>query len=336
MRRMKKVGCGCCCFLVILIAALQIWPLCKSRDYEFEFRIFDRAPDLNQYPVICVRDYEWPIHKMPYGYSLYYDAMRENGIGAFILTDELLGEAGIFFEGARRISIRTPWEGGAGYFGRLPAMEFSSHSNVVVAIQNSVACSNAFQSIEMNSLLKFLCGGPRLGSVKSYSMEVVDYIGELAGVGRVKWALNGRGVTTEENAKKCAKEAITACAIKTAFPSLRTPRIDEEAPIMEKRWFWHGRAPILCRCDVVATRTFKFYDEYGRQFASLRIIVEYDNPSGWNLKGYDEIYKAIFREAFKELKASKEGCIVSGKSHYDDVGGVGVVSGLRRGELSRE
>lgn len=330
MRRMKKIGCGCCCLPVILIAALEIWPFCKSRDYEFEFRIFDRAPDLNQYPVIYVRDYKWPIHEMLYGYGLYYDAMRENGIGAFILTDELSGEAGMFFEGARRISFRTPWEGCAGYFGRLPAMESSNHSNVVAAIQNTVACSNAFQSIEMNALLKFQKGDPRLGSVEPYSIEVVDYIGELAGVGRVKYDLNGRGVTTEENAKKCAKEAITACAIKTVFPSLRTPRIEEEAPSREKRWFWHGRAPILCRSDVVAARTFKFYDENGRLFASLRINVEYDNPSGWNLKGYDEIYKAIFKAAFKELKASKEGCIVSGKSHYDDVVGVGVVSGLTR------
>ena len=137
-------------------------------------------------------------------------------------------------------------------------------------------------------------------------------------------------MTTEENAKQCAKEAITACAIKTAFPNLRTPRIDEDAPIMGKRWFWHGRAPILCHLDVVATRKFNFYDENGILFASLRINVEYNNPSGWDLKGHDEVYKAIFKEVFKELKSSKGGCIVRGKAHYDDVVGIGVIPGLKR------
>ena len=58
--------------------------------------------------------------------------------------------------------------------------------------------------------------------------------------------------------------------------------------------------------------------------------VEYNNPSGWDLKGHDEIYKAIFKEVFKELKSSKGRCIVRGKSHYDDAIGFGIISGLKR------
>lgn len=329
----KKIGCGCCCVPVVLIAALQIWPLCKSRDYEFELRIFDKVPDLNQHSVICTGTYSWDrrgVHPMPYGYGLYHDAMRENGIGALILTDELLRNAGTFFKGALAGPIRIPWEGEASFFGRLPTIEFAGHSNVVAVIQNTMSCSNALQAIETNAVLKFRWNGRRTDSDAPESFEVVDYIGECAGIGTVRYDASGRGVTTEENAKECAKEAITACAIKTAFPRLRTPRIDEEAPMVGKRWFWHGRAPILCRLDVVVARTFRFYDEKDNLFASLRINVAYDNPSGWNLKGHDEIYKAIFKEAFKELKASKEGSVVSGKSHYDDATRIGVVSDLKR------
>lgn len=334
MRKVRKIGCGCCCLPVILIAALLLWPHCKSMDYEFELRIFDKVPCLNQYPVIYTRtyfrDYEWLGHNMLYCYGLYHDAMRENGIGALILTDQLMREAGTFFEGASAYPIRVSWENGASFFGRLPKLEYIGHSNVVASIQNTKACSNALQAIETNAVLKFRWNGQPLASDAPKSFNVVDVIGEYSGVGTVEYDTRGRGVTTEENAKECAKEAITACAIRTAFPRLRTLRIDEEAPIMGKRWFWHGRAPILCQLDVVTTRTFKFYDENGHLFASLCINVEYDNPSGWNLKGHDEIYKAIFKEVFKELKSAKERSVVSGRSHYDDAAGIGVISVVKR------
>lgn len=333
MGKKKRIGCGCCCLPVILIVAFHVWSICKPRDYEFELRTFDKAPDLNQYSVvysrIYFRDHDGGYYRMLYGYGLYYDAMRENGIGALILTDELSRNAGTFFEGARGVPTRIPWKGES-FFGRLPTPEFVGHSNVIAAIQNTMACSNALQSIETNAVLNYRYDLPGLDSNAPYSFEVVDYIGKCVGVGTMEYDSSGRGVTTEEIAKKCAKEAITACAIKTAFPSLRTPRIDEDAPIMGKRWFWHGRAPILCHLDVVATRKFNFYDENGILFASLRINVEYNNPSGWDLKGHDEIYKAIFKEVFKELKSSKGRCIVRGKSHYDDAVGTGVISGLKR------
>ena len=334
MGNAKGIGCGWCCLPVILIIAFHVWLLCKHRDYEFELRIFDKAPDLNQYSVVYSQKKPIglvePFYLAPYGYGLYHDAMRENGIGALILTDELLRKAGTFFEGASARPGRIPWEGGASYFGRLPVMEFSGLSNVVFSIQNTMACSNALQSIETNAVLKYRWGLSGLDSNAPYSFNVVDYIGECAGVGTVRYDSSGRGVTTEENAKQCAKEAITACAIKTAFPNLRTLRIDEGYPIIGKRWHWHGRAPILCHDDMVASRKFNFYDEKDRLFASLRIDIEYDYPFGCLLKGHDKIYKAIFKEVFKELKSSKGGCIFRGKSHYDDAGGVGVISGLKR------
>ena len=336
----KRIGCGCCCVPVILIVAIHVWSICKHRDYEFELRIFNTAPDFNQYSVVYSQKrpggFVPSFYLAPYGYGLYHEAMRENGIDALILTDGLMRTASMFFEGGPAEPIRIPWEGGVSYFGRLPAMGFSGLSNVVASIQNTMACSNALQAIEKNAILKYRLGVPRLDSDAPYSFEIVDYIGECAGIGTLKYDSSGRGVTSEENAKQCAKEAITACAIKTAFPGLRTPRIDEEYPVMGKRWHWHGRVPILCHLDVVATRKFNFYDENGILFASLRINVEYNNPSGWDLKGHDEIYKAIFKEVFKELKSSKGRCIVRGKSHYDDVGGVGVISGLKRNNEGQE
>jgi hypothetical protein len=340
MGKMKKIGCGCCCLPAIVVAAFYIGILCHPRYYEFELRMFYKAPDLNQYSVIYSRTQDGCLYHMPYGYSLYHEAMRENGIGALILTDTLLRHAGAFFGGVRATPTRIPWDGGASFFGSFPAMEFSGHSNVVATIQNSMACSNALQAIETNAVLKFRWSDGHMFEEHNPSyLDLVDDIGEMSGIGSVGDGFYGwRGITSEEDAKKCAKEAITAYAIKTVFPGLRAPRINEETPIMGKRWFWHGRAPALCHEDVVVTRTFTFYDENDCLFAFLRINVEYNSPSrfAWQLKGHREIYKAIFSEVFKELKLEQGGTVISGRSYYDAPNGVGVIRNLRRERERRE
>ena len=83
--------------------------------------------------------------------------------------------------------------------------------------------------------------------------------------------LSIRFMQSRRMAKMEAKEAITACAIKAAFPKIRMPRIDELTPDEEKRVIIHGRAPLPVRAKLVAQRKFDFFAEDGHLYASLRI-----------------------------------------------------------------
>ena len=108
------------------------------------------------------------------------------------------------------------------------------------------------------------------------------------------------------------------------------PKIEELAPVEEKFIVMHGRVPFPCCAEIVTERMFRFYDEDGRLFASLRIHVSHDALHGWHVQGYEKIYKAIFKQVFKELKPSNQRCVVRGSSRYDKECDKGVVFDVKR------
>lgn len=324
MRLSRKVWC--CCMLACLFVGM-IRFCYGDRRYEFELRILSRAPDLNQYAVIRSQVQDSPLYHMPYGYFLYRDALRENGVKSYILTDKLCSQAGTFFGDALGCPIvYVPCGGGKSFFGELPKLAFPGHSNVVEVIQDTTSCSNALKAIDDNMTLQFHW----LNSDELQSFDLLEQVGEWSGIGASKWDHFGRGKTSVDLAKTEAREAMTACAILAAFPDLRTARIDETVPIVEKRVFWRGRAPAFSRVEIVAQRGFDFYDENGHLYASLSISVDYDSPYGWQLEGYEKIYKAIFSEVFRQLKMSSGKCVVHGKALYDGDKGLGIVCDLKK------
>ncbi len=328
MIKSKRVGC--CCILACMLAYLlvgMIWSCCRDRRYEFELKILSRAPDLNQYAVIRSQVQDRHDYHMPYGYFLYHDALRENGVESLILTDQMCSQAGTFFGDALDCPVAyVPCGGGKSFFGELPKLAFPGHSNVVEVIQDTTSCSNALKAIDDNITLQFHWRN----SDELQSFDLLEHVGEWSGIGATKWDYFGRGETSVDLAKAEAKEAITACAILAAFPDLRTARIDETVPIVEKRVFWARRVPVFSRVEIVAKRGFDFYDENGSLYASLLIGVDYDSPFGWQLEGYEKIYKAIFSEVFRQLRMSSGRCVVRGKALYDGVKRIGLVCDLKK------
>jgi hypothetical protein len=326
MRQKNKVGCGC---LSMCILVCITWFCCRPINYKFELKISGRVPDLDRYAIIegKVRDCYDPV---PYGYALYYDAMRENGIGSFFLTDRMASHVISFFGGGRVSPDGIgPWDGDSGFFGELPKLEFPGHSNVVEAIQGTAPCLNALMAIETNAVLQ--CRWPYRDAPESFN--VMDRICCWSGIGM--WLSGPLGNNyygmTRDMVTKEAKESITACAIKAAFPNMRTPRIDEERPLEDEFIVMHGRAPLPCRLKMAAQRTFNFHDEDGRLFASLRIKTAPDRLRRLPIDAYEKIYKAIFRQVFAELKPTSGTGVIRGKACY--VNDTGVVRDLERTRL---
>lgn len=323
MSSRSKIGC---CSMLIFVLACIAWLCCYAKYYEFELCIYDRVPDFDQYAIIGAKVQDW--YRMPYGYALYRSAMRENGIGSCVLTDRMACHVGLFFGGGGVSSDGIgPWEGESGFFGELPKIDFPGHSNVVAVIQHTKPCLNAIMAIETNAILQ--CRRPYRDEPQGFN--VMDEICCWSGIGAWPVGPLGNhyyGMTMDEVTKE-AKEAITACAIKAAFPGIRMPRINEMDPVEETRVIIHGRAPIPVRAKLVTERRFNFLSEDGRLFASLRIKVSY-NRHGWNLNGFMEIYKELFRQVFAELKKPSGKILVRGKVHYDNDNGVGVVHDIER------
>ena len=319
MRLRNKVGC---CSLPICVLACIAWLCCHAKYYEFELCIYDRVPDLDRYAIIEAKVQHW--YHMPYGYALYRSALRENGIGSLVLTDRMASHVGSFFGGGRvsRDGI-GPWEGDTGFFGELPKIDFPGHSNVVAVIQRTKPWLNAKMAIETNAILQ--CRRPYRDVPQSFN--VMDEICCWSGIG--VWPAgplgnNYYGMAMDVVAKE-ATEAITACAIKAAFPGIRMPRIDEMEPVEETRVIIHGRAPIPVRAKLVTQRRFNFLSEDGRLLASLRIKVSYDRY-GRDVNGFMEIYRELFRQVFAELKKPGGKMLVRGKACY--VNGTGVIRDL--------
>lgn len=314
---------GCCSMLTFVLACIACL-CCYAKYYEFELCIYDRVPDLDQYAIIEAKVQDW--NGLPYGYALYRSAMRENGIGSYVLTHRMACHVGSFFGGGRVSPDGIgPWEGDSGFFGELPKIDFPGHSNVVAVIQHTKPCLNAKMAIETNATLQ--CRRPYMDVPQVFN--VMDEICCWSGIGA--WPVGPLGnhyydMTMDEVAKE-AKEAITACAIKAAFPGIRIPRIYEMDPVEEKRVIIHGRAPIPVRAKLVTERRFNFLSEDGRLFASLRIKVSYDRY-GRNVNGFMEIYRALFQQVFAELKNPRGKILVRGKVYYDN--GVGVVHDIER------
>lgn len=323
MSSRSKIGC---CSMLIFVLACIAWLCCYAKYYEFELCIYDRVPDIDQYAIIEAKVQDW--YPMPYGYALYRSAMRENGIGSYVLTDRMACHVGLFFGGGRVSSDGIgPWEGDSGFFGELPKIDFPGHSNVVAVIQHTKPCLNAIMAIETNAILQ--CRRPYMDAPQGFN--VMDEICCWSGIGAWPVGPLGNhyyGMTMDMVAKE-AKEAITACAIKAAFPGIRMPRIDEMVPDEETRVIIHGRAPIPVRAKLVTQRSFNFLSEDGRLFASLRIKVSYDRY-GRNVNGFMEIYRGLFQQVFAELKNSSSKMSVRGKVHYDNDNGVAVVHDIER------
>ena len=316
---------GCCSLLMGALACIVC--LCRhAKDYEFEFCIYGRVPDLDRYAVIEAKVQNW--YRMPYGYALYRSAMRESGIGSFVLTDRMACQEGSFFGGGHVTPNGiAPWDGDSGFFGELPKIDFPGHSNVVAVIQNTKSCQNAIMAIETNAILQ--CRWPFRDAPQSFN--VMDEICCWSGIG--VWPDGPYGNhyhgTTRDMAKMEAKEAITACAIKAAFPKIRMPRIDELTPDEEKRVIIHGRAPLPVRAKLVAQRKFDFFAEDGHLYASLRIKPAYDFH-GCPVNGFKKIYTEIFRQVFAELKNPSRMMLIRGKVNYDNVNDVVMVHYVER------
>ena len=311
---------GCCSLLMGALACI-VCLCCHEKSYEFELCIYDRVPDLDQYAIIEAKVQDW--YCMPYGYALYRSAMRENGIGSYVLTDRMACHVGSFFGGGRVSPDGIgPWEGDSGFFGELPKIDFPGHSNVVAVIQHTKPCLNAKMAIETNAILQ--CRRPYRDVPQGFN--VMDEICCWSGIGAWPVGPLGNhycGMTTDEVAKE-AKEAITACAIKAAFPGIRMPRIDEMVPDEETRVIIHGRAPLPVRAKLVSQRKFDFFADDGHLYASLRIKPAYDFH-GCPVNGFKKIYTEIFRQVFAELKNPSRMMLIRGKVNYDNVSDVVMV-----------
>lgn len=282
------------------------WLRVRQGRYTFELWVDGPIPDLNQYAIIEVKDQDG--YPMPYGYALYHDAMRTNGIDALLLLDKLSYNANILFGGryARPDRIEN-WHRTPGFFGEFPKLEFPGHSNVVCAIQRTQACSNAIAAIEAGVSFQHRWAWADNPSC----VNLKDWVCYWSGIDCC------HGYVTKDAEIEDAKEAITACSIRAAFPDIHVPRIVEMRPVEEEFIILHGRVPLPVRAKLVTHRVFRFHGEDGQLFAELRIKIANDKCRGQNVPGYRKIYNAIFCRAFKELKLTKGRRVIRGSVCYD-------------------
>ena len=88
----------------------------------------------------------------PCGYILYHDAMRESGINSLILTDKLLCYYASEFFGEWRSVSGGSSEGDAGWFGRLPSVEFPGQSELVRVAEGMQPVRDALSAIDTNAV----------------------------------------------------------------------------------------------------------------------------------------------------------------------------------------
>lgn len=323
----------CVIFALLLMygMALGVWAVWDSfggHRYEFELKISDSAPDFNQHVVVFVNVDTHHTHWYPYGYSLYRDSMRDNGMNSLILIDRMASEADVFFGGSGTSTYFKPF-GSVGFFGELPQKELSSQLDLVRAVQELQPVKDALAAIDANAVFQF-----RNSSGEKDDFEMLRRICDWSGIGPY-WDLwggwIGREIREGKNEAKCAaKEALTACAIKSVFPNLQMPKIVEKFPVEEEIVMMHGRAPFPVHVKVPTQRTFDFYFAEGGSFASLSIKLAYDRFNRNTLEEKVKKHEAIFRQVFSELKTASGKTIIRGQSYYDAASGTGIIRNLVR------